>query len=170
MIGPYGEPNEAQQRVPFDAIQSRKRMVLVTRARSVLDMCKNVLEIDEDGIVHDPDADRIAAFAAEVAEEAHGPGSAIFDAIRQERLRQERLKAEGKFMFSASTADLGIAVAILMEEVGEVAREAMALLGVVKETGDRARYRKELIQVAAVSVAMIEASDTAALVEPEPRG
>src|SRR3972149_12235763 len=77
MIGPYGEPNEAQQRVPFDAIQSRKRMVLVTRARSVLDMCKNVLEIDEDGIVHDPDADRIAAFAAEVAEEAHGPGSAI---------------------------------------------------------------------------------------------
>ena len=48
-----------------------------------------------------------------------------------------------------------------MEEVGEVAREAMALLGVVKESGDRIRYRKELVQVAAVAVAMIEATDAA---------
>ena len=45
-----------------------------------------------------------------------------------------------------------------MEDVGEVAREAMALLGVVRESADVARYRKELIQVAAMAVAMVEAA------------
>lgn len=87
----------------------------------------------------------------------------IFEEIDAERERQERFKAEGRFMFSASTEHTAIAVAILMEEVGEVAREAMGLLGVVRESANLARYHKELVQVAAVAVAMIEAADAARL-------
>lgn len=83
--------------------------------------------------------------------------------VGAERFRQEQLKAEGKFDFTCADPELGhlAAAAVLQEEVGEVAREVLAMQGLVRETGDRARLRKELIQVAAVAVAWIEALDVA---------
>ena len=47
---------------------------------------------------------------------------------------------------------------ILMEEVGEVSREALEyhFKKFYKDTGQLARYEKELIQVAAVALAMLE--------------
>jgi hypothetical protein len=87
----------------------------------------------------------------------------IFLEIDTERKRQDELKREGKFDFTCADADSGLdhvaASAILSEECGEVAREALAMAGLVRETGDPARLRKELIQVAAVAVAWIEALD-----------
>ena len=48
--------------------------------------------------------------------------------------------------------------AILMEEVGEVSREALEyhFHKFYKDTGQLERYEKELIQVAAVALAMLE--------------
>jgi hypothetical protein len=49
-------------------------------------------------------------------------------------------------------------LAILMEEVGEVSREALEyhFHKFYKDTGQLERYEKELIQVAAVALAMLE--------------
>jgi hypothetical protein len=52
---------------------------------------------------------------------------------------------------SSDTVDLMVKVAVLTEEVGEVARAAL--------DGNRANLRQELVQVAAVAVAIIEWCD-----------
>ena len=73
--------------------------------------------------------------------------------VGRERSRQEQLKAKGKFTYTCADAEMtdGQRLAVLVEEVGEVAR-AM---------NDGKGLREELIQVAAVAVAWVEAIDTA---------
>jgi hypothetical protein len=94
----------------------------------------------------------------------------ILHEVAGERTRQEQLKAEGKFDFTAADAPHLAASAILTEEVGEAAREALALAGIVRETGDVTRLRKELIQVAAVAVAWVEKIDAETRTSRAPGG
>ena len=76
----------------------------------------------------------------------------IFDEIQEERERQDKLWGEQNHHPSVWTN-------ILMEEVGEVAKEASQLWfepnGACRSAA-KMHYVKELIQVAAVAVAMIE--------------
>ncbi len=83
------------------------------------------------------------------------PMHAVLHDVGMERFRQERLRIAGKF--SATCADPTAMTnaerfAVLGEEFGEVARE-------VVEHGDDGVLRDELVQVAAVAVAWIEAID-----------
>lgn len=82
----------------------------------------------------------------------------IFTAIVLERDKQNAYKKAGKFMFTCADPEIGhmTACAVLMEEVGEAARAAMATLGLSKEPPEQADLKKELIQVAAVTVAWLE--------------
>jgi hypothetical protein len=95
--------------------------------------------------------------------------------VNAERQRQEQLKESGKFLFSC--ADKGLSetekFVILSEEMGEVSSEVSELVinlsKIMKFASDkpiaienavkeyRASVRKELIQVAAVCVAWVEA-------------
>lgn len=84
--------------------------------------------------------------------------------VQRERWRQERRKAEGRFTYTC--ADLGMndyeRLAVLVEEVGEVAREVLTGEGkrLARDTiGTRAALRAELVQVAAVAKAWIEGLD-----------
>ncbi|EMO91249.1 hypothetical protein [Leptospira noguchii] len=75
----------------------------------------------------------------------------ILKLIQLERERQEKLKQTGKFQFTCADQVLDCEkLPILLEEVGEVAKamNEMDSLGIVRE----------LIQVAAVSVAWLESS------------
>ncbi len=71
----------------------------------------------------------------------------IVTAILNERLKQDVYKAAGKFMFTCADPEIGhmTACAVLMEEVGEAARAAMATLGFSKEPPERANLKKEPI-------------------------
>lgn len=71
--------------------------------------------------------------------------------VDSERIRQEELKASGRFAYTCADAECtdGQALAILVEEVGEVARAMCEGKGL----------RDELIQVAAVAVAWVERLD-----------
>lgn len=87
----------------------------------------------------------------------------IAEDIQRERARQDELKAAGKFRWTcADTAMLDSErLAVLMEEVGEVAREVTEAIGKTLgeqtvEASARKRIREELVQVAAVCVAWIE--------------
>ncbi|MGL5918484.1 MAG: MazG nucleotide pyrophosphohydrolase domain-containing protein [Cetobacterium sp.] len=73
--------------------------------------------------------------------------------ILKERLRQEKLKLEGKFPYTCRDRALShsACLTILVEEVGEVARAI--------QEGDRISLREELIQVAAVCAAWVEGLD-----------
>lgn len=89
----------------------------------------------------------------------------ILKEIAQERQRQSWLREQGKF--TATLADVDAAgesvlsptqkLAVLAEEVGEVARCALALERLVHEPDDVRSLRTELIQVAALAVAWLEA-------------
>lgn len=72
-------------------------------------------------------------------------------AILRERMRQEQLQAEGRFSHTPSDPEMSDTafLAVLVEEVGEVARAINDAEGV-------ARLRDELVQVAAVCVARLE--------------
>ena len=74
-----------------------------------------------------------------------------------ERERQEELKAAGKISFNvaAPTASNCPKLSVLAEEFGEVAHQVTDLLE-NNGRGSVAELRKELIQLAAVSVAWIE--------------
>lgn len=82
-------------------------------------------------------------------------------AVSAERERQEHRKAEGRFRFTCADGGLSLTdkFAILGEEVGEVAREALTnerhRLARDTEGTDAALY-EELAQVAAVAVAWME--------------
>lgn len=96
----------------------------------------------------------------------------VLTCIAAERLRQERLKAAGRFKFTP--ADLGLSdperLAVLAEEFGEVAREVAER--VAGKTTDFAKLRAELVQVAAVAVAWVEFIDrdeVPATLAPQPR-
>jgi len=82
----------------------------------------------------------------------------VLTKVRQERERQEDLKQQGKFKHTCADAEvpLGDKLAILIEEVGEVA-EAILQVQDLNTLGDPIKdLRKELIQVAAVAVAWAE--------------
>ena len=92
--------------------------------------------------------------------------SDIFQDIDVERDRQDELKALGKFPMTC--ADLEMThperLSVLVEEVGEVSHEVNEAIGRQptnrKEAAlRRADLRKELVQVAAVCVAWVEAID-----------
>ena len=80
----------------------------------------------------------------------------IYDDITDERHRQHTKWAEphewGQGDCSSNRVDLMTKVAVLAEEVGEVARAALDI--------DITNLRDELIQVAAVAVAITEWIDT----------
>lgn len=98
--------------------------------------------------------------------------------VGDERKRQEDLRAQGKFLYSCATPN-GLSnpekLAVLAEEFGEVAKEVTEEIIIETRIGaQRARLaeqlpvihknlRKELIQVAAVCVAWIEAMDAEAV-------
>ena len=87
-------------------------------------------------------------------------GMYIYEEILDERGRQERLRAEGKFTHTAASPDLpdGYRLTALVEEVGEAAEAVLERNGFIgKPKGTD--LRKELVQVAAVAVAWIEALD-----------
>lgn len=77
-------------------------------------------------------------------------GDAVMDILR-ERMRQEQLRAEGRFAHTAADPEMSDTafLAVLMEEVGEVARA-------INDAEGAKRLRDELVQVAAVCVARLE--------------
>lgn len=83
----------------------------------------------------------------------------ILQEVGAERLRQLTLKAEGRFTYTPDEPDYPLALAMLLEEVGEVSRCVLAIGGDVQESLTPADMRKELIQVCAVAEAMIEGID-----------
>lgn len=85
----------------------------------------------------------------------------VLQLVAYERVRQEQLKEEGRFSYTC--ADIlpdATKLAILMEEVGEVAREVLTQPGLAiahDTSGTRDGLQRELVQVAAVAVAWAEA-------------
>lgn len=75
----------------------------------------------------------------------------VLSEVYKERVRQEDLKASGRFAYTCADTECtdGQALAILVEEVGEVARAMCEGKGL----------RDELIQVAAVAVAWVARLD-----------
>lgn len=73
----------------------------------------------------------------------------ILYAIDSERARQEGLRASGKFTCADPLTGNMCKLPVLLEEVGEVAKA-------INER-NRAEMKKELVQVAAVAVAWLEA-------------
>ena len=71
--------------------------------------------------------------------------------IRKERLRQEDLKAAGKFKNTCADPGATNRLEILGEEFGEVCRALCE--------DDQANLREELIQVAAVALAWVQGLD-----------
>jgi hypothetical protein len=99
----------------------------------------------------------------------------ILEEVRQERLRQEQLKRDGKFLWTC--ADLGVSedrkLSVLTEETGEVAKEIVDYgisrdkyhlenlpFPLHRDIHFLSRIRTELIQVAAVCVAWCESIDS----------
>lgn len=79
--------------------------------------------------------------------------------VGSERKRQVILREQGRFRNTPAEAPPLEAAAMLTEEVGECARAAMAVSGLVQEGLTWEDFRKELIQVAAVAVAIVEGID-----------
>lgn len=82
--------------------------------------------------------------------------------VKTERIRQDGLKALGRFEFTCADDGLTNAekLACLTEELGEVAQEVLTQEGrrLARDTvGTPEALRKELVQVAAVALAWIEA-------------
>lgn len=77
-------------------------------------------------------------------------GDAVM-AILRERMRQEQLQAEGRFAHTPADPEMSDTafLAVLMEEVGEVARA-------INDGEGAKRLKDELVQVAAVCVARFE--------------
>lgn len=78
----------------------------------------------------------------------------VLNLIHKERVRQETLKVEGRFKYTAADnipdQDKFL---MLAEEYGEVSRAILGRMMIVQDGGD---LRKELIQVAAIATAWIE--------------
>ena len=100
-------------------------------------------------------------------------GQRWHEAIDDERHRQERLKAEGKFtMTCADAMSNGARLAVLMEEVGEVARAILerGIDGEMSNDKTGKDLQKELVQVAAVCVAWLEGLDRGETIGTENSG
>lgn len=87
----------------------------------------------------------------------------IYNQIDDERHRQNRLKAQGKFKYTNADPEMRPfeKLAVVAEEFGEVARGVLNCEGHSTDytDPDRAKLRKELIELCAVSVAWIEDID-----------
>lgn len=86
----------------------------------------------------------------------------IYDLVETERLRQNRLKAEGRFAYTLADPEMshGDRVACLGEEFGEACRAVVEVSGLSNDlkVGDLTmNLQKELVQVAACCVAWLEA-------------
>ena len=87
--------------------------------------------------------------------------------VAWERCEQEKRKSDGRFTHTCADPGPGAMtdaekLAVLTEEVGEVAREVLTQDGrrLARDSiGTRAALREELVQVAAVAVAWVEALD-----------
>lgn len=95
---------------------------------------------------------------------------AVLDIVK-ERRRQEQLKAEGRFRYTAADAGMSNTerLACLTEEVGEVAQEVLTQAGrrLARDTeGSVEGLRKEITQVAAICLAWLE-SDCNAVASEE---
>lgn len=77
------------------------------------------------------------------------------DDILVERSRQDRLKEEGRFKFTAADPDVSdmTRLSFITEEVGEVARCCLGDLGIVQDGGG---LHKEVTQIAAIALAWLE--------------
>lgn len=89
------------------------------------------------------------------------------ESVASERSRQEMLREEGRFQHTTASPHITNAekLAILVEEVGEVAQQVLTQPGeeLSNDTqGALEELRSELIQVAAVAVAWVEGIDRAA--------
>lgn len=84
----------------------------------------------------------------------------IVDDIMCERIRQEQLKAGGRFKYTCADPEMAPAekCAVLGEEMGEVCRAVLEEGRLANDLHGKA-LRQELVQVAAVAVAWIEAID-----------
>jgi hypothetical protein len=82
----------------------------------------------------------------------------VLDRIDIERIRQENLREAGRFTHTAASNGISEAdrLAILTEEVGEVAGEVLGFSGLAADRGDGGRLRKEVLHVASVAVAWLE--------------
>ena len=96
------------------------------------------------------------------------PNSHIYEAIADERARQESLRRSGKFLHTCASEDFAAfthfgRTTVLGEEFGEVCRAALDAEQVAEGRHDPAsalqKLRTELIHVAAVAVAYVEALD-----------
>ena len=83
--------------------------------------------------------------------------------IHLERIRQNELKAEGRFKYTCADLDLpfGDVMNVLMEEVGELSRAYLEYKALTFERNKDAMeayadMKKESIQVAAVALAILE--------------
>lgn len=85
---------------------------------------------------------------------------AVLADVTNEMERQLKLKAEGRFPYTARDPELSplAKCAVLVEEVGEVARAVLEAGELVNDT-HHVNLRKELIQVAAVALAWVEGLD-----------
>jgi len=86
--------------------------------------------------------------------------ASVQEEVTREVARQFELKAEGRFKHSIGDAEMTPAqkLAVLTEEVGEVARAALEREGLVNDKHD-SDLRTELIQVAACAVAWVACMD-----------
>lgn len=84
--------------------------------------------------------------------------------ISVERLRQERLKADGRFAHTCADAELTdpAKFLILAEELGEIAHAVKVHGGLTTNRAHQADLRGELVQLMAVAFAWVEAIDAEA--------
>jgi hypothetical protein len=92
----------------------------------------------------------------------------VIQLVRSERDRQEELRAAGKFPFTCADpmvdagGDHAVKLAILTEEVGEVAKEVFEKSVFESDAEDPdAKLRAELTHVAAVAIAWLESLEAA---------
>ena len=89
----------------------------------------------------------------------------VLEDIRKELIRQEKLKAAGKFKYTAADVECPDLdrLAALMEEIGESATASMEERSTATPRDEKpSSLRKELIQVAAVACAWVESIDVRA--------
>jgi hypothetical protein len=82
----------------------------------------------------------------------------VFAAIVKERERQEALKASGKFKHTNAdlTFSSGDKIKVIGEEFGEVCCASLNVEALSHDGLERSDLKKELIQLAAVTVAWLE--------------
>jgi NTP pyrophosphatase (non-canonical NTP hydrolase) len=81
----------------------------------------------------------------------------ILKNVLDERVRQDQLKAQDRFKYTCADWELDESecLAVLMEEVGEVAREVLGKQGLTTD-GKDGKLQTELVECAAVILAWLE--------------